>query len=415
MLAFGLLAPSLATAQEGGLDQLEEALRQRTEARRAAAALAWKENSAAYLASPGKEAREALAEHAPEIQGPVLASLRQELGAEDPRQSHVDALITLLDSVANAAGADRLASELPRLPVATRLRAIDVIGRNGGLRSVQALEGMLGDRDDELRNASLLALLRIGDAQQCKSWLARVPAADLSSEQRIEVLGLLTKRALPDGFQLPGAWLNLEEPTQAEAVFAFLLAHPDAEVEDPVVEFVFDRNRPLKLRLDGLRVAEHGARDMRWRDAKRQMGVLLRADDGDPIAEDMAWTLHRLGDKAGARFLLDEPEENLKRNRNDWRAHMELGEIQVRLSEFRDAFRSYEDAIRLADVSRGRLQPDDWLYAARAAAGARKEREAGEWLARTRMSPSELRPYRNLPEFADLLDQEPFDRLFGQP
>ena len=61
------------------------------------------------------------------------------------------------------------------------------------------------------------------------------------------------------------------------------------------------------------------------------------------------------------------------------------------------------------------MQPEDWLFAARAAAGSRKEREAAEWLARTRMSPSELRPYRNLPEFADLLDQDPFDRLFGQP
>ena len=67
------------------------------------------------------------------------------------------------------------------------------------------------------------------------------------------------------------------------------------------------------------------------------------------------------------------------------------------------------------DISRGRLSSEDWLYAARAAAGARKEREAGEWLARTRMSPSELAPYRNLPEFSDLLDQEPFNRLFGSP
>ena len=145
------------------------------------------------------------------------------------------------------------------------------------------------------------------------------------------------------------------------------------------------------------------------------MGVLLRAKNGDPMAEATAWALHRLGDKAGARYLLDAPEEAVKRNKNDWRSHLELGQMQVRLSEFRDAFRSFETSIRLADVSRGRFSSADWLYAARAAAGARKEREAGEWLARTRMSPSELAPYRGLPEFADLLDQEPFNRLFGNP
>ena len=133
------------------------------------------------------------------------------------------------------------------------------------------------------------------------------------------------------------------------------------------------------------------------------------------MAEEAAWTLHRLDDKAGARFLLDAPEEQVKRNKNDWRAHLALGEMQVRLSEFRDGFRTYEDAIRLAEVSRGRLQASDWLYASRSAADSRKEKEAGEWLARTRMSPSELAPYRGLPEFADLLDQEPFDRLFGTP
>lgn len=415
VLAASLMLPKVVSAQSGKLDQLTKTLRERTEARRSAAALAWKDQQQAFLAGPSRERREALAAFAPEIQGPVLASLRAELATDSPDGGKVDALVSLLGATVNSAGADRLAGELNRLPGAARLRAIDVLGQKGGLRSVKALEASLTHRDASLRDSALMALLKIGGAVECRGWLERVPVDQLSGNQRLEVLNLLTRRALPAEFQLPTSWYELREPQEFERLFAFLDAHPDASVEDFVVDYIFDRNRPMKLRLAGLVVAEHGAQELRWRDAKRRMGVLLRAKNGDPMAEATAWALHRLGDKAGARYLLDAPEEAVKRNKNDWRSHLELGQMQVRLSEFRDAFRSFETSIRLADVSRGRFSSADWLYAARAAAGARKEREAGEWLARTRMSPSELAPYRGLPEFADLLDQEPFNRLFGNP
>ena len=415
VLAASLMLPQVVSAQSGKLDQLTKTLRERTEARRAAAALAWKDQQKSYLAGPSQERRELLAEFAPEIQGPVLATLRAELNTDEPDGGRVDALVSLLGATVNSAGADRLAGELDRLPGAARLRAMDVLGQKGGLRSVRALEATLSQRDASLRDAALMALLKIGDAVECRGWLERVSVDQLSDDQRLEILDLLTRRSLPAAFRLPSSWYGLQEPKEFEALFSFLDAHPDEAVEEFVVEYIFDRNRPMKLRLAGLAVAEHGAEELKWRDAKRRMGVLLRAKDGDPMAEATAWALHRLGDKAGARYLLDAPEEAVKRNRNDWRAHLELGEMQVRLSEFRDAYRSFEVSIRLADVSRGRYSAEDWLYAARAAAGARKEREAGEWLARTRMSPSELAPYRGLPEFADLLDQEPFNRLFGSP
>jgi hypothetical protein len=415
VLAFGLLAPTAFSQQGTGLDQLSETLRKRTEARRSAAELAWKDGRDAYLAGPDRERREALAAFAPEIQGPILASLRRELQADRVDEARVDALVALLGETANTAGADRLAQHLLQLPPAARLRAIGFLGRNGGPRSVRALEASLQARDAELRDASLLALLKVGKPMDCQAWLAEVEVSRLSTDKRVEVLGELQQRPLPAEFSLPTSWYELREPQETEALFLYLQQHPDENVEGFVLEYILDRNRPLKLRLQGLAVAEHGARELKWRDAKRKLGALLRAKDGDPMAEEAAWALHRLDDKAGARFLLDAPEEQVKRNKNDWRAYLSLGEMQVRLSEFRDGFRTYEDAIRLAEVSRGRLQSSDWLFAARAAAGARKEREAGEWLARTRMSPSELAPYRDLPEFADLLDQEPFDRLFGTP
>ena len=61
-----------------------------------------------------------------------------------------------------------------------------------------------------------------------------------------------------------------------------------------------------------------------------------------------------------------------------------------------------------------RLDAEDWFYASRAAAGARRGREAGEWLQMTGWTPARLAPYRELPEFADYLDKEPFKRLFAE-
>lgn len=414
VLAFGLLAPQ-AFPQQGGVEQLEETLRERTQARRAAADLRWKESGPAYLAKPGEESMAPLLELAPEVQEPVLRALRAELAREKPEDSKVDALIAVLEQCANPSGADRLAAMLDRLPAGPKLRAIALLGDKGGPRSIRELEARLEQDQGDLRVAALMSLLRKGQGARCADWLAQVDLSRLSSRHRQDVVELLAKRELPADFRLPENWLRMREPAELGAIFEFLATHPDENLEEFALDFTLDRNRPLQLRLASLKVVEHGMVELKWRDAKRRLGALLRAGESDPLEEHAAWALHRSGDKAGARYLLDGPEERVKRDRNDWRAHLELGKLQVELSEFRDGYRSFEDAIRLADISRGRFRAEEWLYAARAAAGAGKEKDAGEWLSRTRMSPSELAPYRKLPEFADLLDQEPFDRLFGNP
>lgn len=409
------LAGPPAAQDPTSLDRLAEVLRERTRARREAATTAWKERGAAYLSAPDEAQRAALADFAPEIQGPVLSALRSRLEGEEVPEDEVRALAQLLAEVINASGADRLADLLESLPPAVRLECMPALARKGGLRSQRALQQHLDARDRAIRNAALLALLRHGQGGRCAGWLAEVPPREMNTETRQRVLNALAERELPAAFRLPAPWFALDDSKEVAALVGFLAAHPDEEVEDLVTELVLDRNRPVAIRETGLQVIEHGAEAFRWRTAKRKLGAILRSEDGDPLAEPTAWTLHRLGEKAGARWLLEAPEEEVKDNENNYRAHLRLGEMQVRVGEFRDAFRSYEEAMRLADLYRGRLSAQDYLYASRAAAGARKSDEAGEWLAKTRMSPAELAPYRDLPEFADLLDDEPFTRLFGSP
>ena len=398
-----------------GLDAMAVELRLRTAERRLAAANAWKKDGAALLKAPDGDLKQVLMSNAPEIQDSILSSLQKELTTAPPNSSRVRAHLELLKLSINASGADRLARLLPQLPTGMELDLYNSLCKAGGSTTLRVLEQRLNSQEPEQRIGALMALLGNGPLELCQGWLDNSPPEGLDRSARLEVLRTLSDRGLLDNFRLPEAWLKLEHPREHGALIAYLLAHPQDHAEDFVLDEVLNSNNLLQLRSDGLKILEHGVTEFKWRDCKRKLGAILRDKDGDPLAEQTAWVLHRMDEKSGKKFLLAGPEAEVRRNRANWRNHLELGELQVKLSEFRDAFKSYKDGIAIAEARRGNLRSSDWLYAARAAAGARKNKEAGNWLARTRMSPSELAPYRDLPEFAPLLDKQPFKRLFGMP
>jgi hypothetical protein len=399
----------------GGLDALAATLRERTAERRLAANQAWEKMQLAYYQAPDGKNLTALTGFAPEIQDPVLLSLGQELGAKSPRSQRISAQVALLAATMNASGADRLAQKLDQLPEAVRLNALSAIAQRGGTRSRLALEKRLANSSQAERNAALIGLVRYGPVQFSHRWLASVEPNSLQSEARIRTIEALSERPLKVDFSLPSNWFALEDAREQLALMAFLQAHPDRQAEAFVLPLVLDSNRKPELRKAGLVVLERGSIDLKWREPKRKLGAILRDKEGDPLAEDAAWVLHRLGEKAGTRYLLAGPTDEVKRNKSSWRAYLDLGQMEVRLGEFRGAYKNYSTAMKVAEARRGRLENLDWLYASRAAAGARKAKDAGDWLARTRMSPRELAPYKNLPEFAPYLDKQPFKRLFGNP
>ena len=87
--------------------------------------------------------------------------------------------------------------------------------------------------------------------------------------------------------------------------------------------------------------------------------------------------------------------------------------MQVNVDEHKDGYRTFKEGIGLANLNRGRLSDLDWVWASRAAAGSRKYEEAGAWLAKAGLSPKELEPFAELPEFEDCRLKSPFRRLFG--
>lgn len=408
-----LLAFAQAQPQASGLDALALDLAERTAARRAAAASAWQTDGAALLEAPEGALKQVLMSNAPEIQDPILDSLKRELTAKPPSANRVLQHLEVLKLVVNASGADRMSRLLAALPSGMESDLYATLCQRGGPTSLLMLESRLVSDDSELRSSALLALLRHGPMELCQQWVDQAPLPGLERSTRIDVLHALAEREVTADFSLPETWLALEHAREHDALFAFLVAHPDKNAEDMVLDRVLDSGNLLSLRTTGLAILENGVETFKWRDCKRKLGAILRDKDGDPLAVQTAWTLHRMGEKSGKKFLLAGPEAEVRRNRANWRNHLELGELQVELSEFRDAFKSYKEGISIAEARRGHLRASDWLYASRAAAGARKAKEAGNWLARTRMSASELAPYRDLPEFADLIDKQPFKRLFG--
>ena len=408
-----VLATAQASPQASGLDAIAKDLAARTAERRAAAVSAWNKDGAALLEAPTGGRKQVLMSHAPEIQDPILEALRAELTAKPPSATRVRQHLEVLKLVINASGADRMAQMLNQLPSGMEQDLYTVLCQRGGPTSIRSLESRLSGNDNGIRSAAMLALLRHGPMELCQKWVELAPVDGLAQDDRINVLNALAERSLSDDFTMPEAWLELEDAREDDALFAFLLAHPMKGAEDKVLEEVLDSGNLVQLRTSGLAILEHGVANLKWRDCKRKLGVILRDKDGDPLATKTAWTLHRMGEKSGKKFLLAGPEAEVRRARANWRNHLELGELQVELGEYRDAFKSFKDGIGIAEARRGHLRASDWLYASRAAAGARKTKEAGNWLARTRMSASELAPYRNLPEFADYLDKQTFKRLFG--
>jgi tetratricopeptide (TPR) repeat protein len=412
-LLASLTPPAFLQSESGGLDAVAAALRERTAERRTAAAKTWETQGEAFLKEPEGSLKSILLNNAPEIQDPILQSLKAGLGAKTPDISNIDAHLKLLRQVVNASGADRLARLLDDLPGNLEIGLFETLALQGGATSLKTLESRIRGNDDGQRIAALLVLLKHGPMELCQSWMGLAPPDKLGTSARISALLVLADRELPADFALLPIWLTLQDSREHDALFRLFLAHPQKDAEKLVLDLVLDSNRLPELRENGLEILENGVQLFNWRNSKRKLGAILRDKEGDPLAVETAWVLHRMGEKMGKKFLLAGPEAEVRRNRANWRSHLTLGELQVKLGEFRDAYKSFHDAIEIAAARRGRLRAMDYLYAARAAAGARKPKEAGDWLARTRMSASELAPYRNLPEFQPLLDKQPFIRLFG--
>jgi|FLOH01.1.fsa_nt_gi hypothetical protein len=417
LLAF---CPAAAPPQQpaGGFERLVQTLEKQTLERRTAAMGAWTSLGQAYLEQPSLGTMSPLLTYAPYIQEPVLDALSANLqsGANDPVLSRN--LLQLLGSVMNRGGAARLLPLIPQLPADQRALAVRYSIEMGGRRTRHLATRFLQAESADVRQSALESLLLHGDSKLVPALLdgADLTQLDLNSFGAVlEILG--SRPDLPAEVRVPAAVYQQTNSDLLNGAIAFMAQYPQPDAEDFLTErALLPRNSGLSIEARKLALSayESGSEAFRWRNGSRAMVRFLKDEQPGEATYAVAWTLHRLGDKSGRKYLLAGPEERAKQNPNDWRTQLALGRMQVDVSEFNSAYRTIKETFDAIEGTQAasRLVAEDFFYAARAAAGARHSKEAGVWLTATRYTPGELAPYRNLPEFEPFLKKPPFNHLF---
>lgn len=406
--------PTSSVSTTEGLEALYARLRERTAERRASAIAAWEQYQAEYLADPVGFDTGSLSGFAPELQEPLLMSLG--IALRDKKSDDQDALLDLLAVTVNSAGARRLEAYWDRLELPQRLQALNIsVGRgeeNSWLRAVPYLT----NGETPQRVGALQVLLKFGPVSEADGWLSAIPLREFEAEDLGDSLQILGERKLPADFALPESLLLQRAQAIVEGLLAVMEQAPQEGAEELLFATVVDKVLSDEMRSRALRVFEKSNAKYRWRNSARKLAEHLKDHPTDAIAYPMAWALHRMGQKEGAKFLLREPEQAVKSRPRDWRTRLALSQLYVRLSEFGDGYKEFNtvyEQVKNNSFTLRQITSEDWLYGARAAAGARRTKDAGDWLERARMSPRELEPYKDLPEFKPLLNKQPFKRLFG--
>ncbi|HBF23273.1 MAG TPA: hypothetical protein DDW23_05585 [Planctomycetes bacterium] len=416
-----LLVMPLQGSPSGSLEKLAGIIAEKTAERRSQASEAWDTHGQKWLTGGNEASLDALLIISPEIQGPTFEALARTFAEQtDPKYLYhnptiLSRYIHLLENSMNPAGANLLVGFLSQFPDNTKNIALRASANCGSTAAIDLAESWTTSKKPDLASEGLRILLLHGPPEKIAHKLEDAQAADLPPGNFATILEALAKRKLPPDFELPLRLLRSTDFPIAGGIIAILEAHPDNRAEDFLLNIFLELDSPMEMRYRTLAIFEDNAKDFRWRKGERRLSEFLRKDAKGELAENVAWTLHRIGNREGSKYLLAELKEEAEANPRDWRIQLGYARRLVDLESFSDAYKIYRFQFERLEKTPEifRVNNSDWLWAARAAAGARRPADAGKWLGRARMSPSELRSYRDLPEFEPYLAKQPFKRLFG--
>lgn len=415
MLTLLLLLPSCVAPQGAGtsLEALMRDLEQKTLARRTSAAAVWSENAIPFLSGDANRLPALLAA-APEIQGPILTSLRKSLTREDIG-TLAPTLVVLLGSVMNPAGAEELFGMIPELPPHAQPLAVSAALTRGPSVLYEQGLALTQSPDGAMRQAAVQSLLLHGPKEDCARLGALLSATEGDRAKLTDTLRALSLRDLPDNFRLPAALMEIKDSGLQRDLALFFTFHPQDDAENFLVGGALDPARPKQERVLFLTAFEAGSKLYRWKEGEKACEEYLKDVSRSEASEEIAWTLYRLGSKSAKRYLLQELEGMARDNPDAWRTQLALARRQVEVGDHNDAFKGFKDVFEtLSGTSFERaLTAADFVWAARAAAGSRHQKEAGQWLESSGLNSVELGEYKTLPEFVPYLDKQPFKRLFG--
>jgi len=400
-----------------GLERMIATLEAETAARREAAEQAWTQHSEAFLLMPSKSTLKPLLAAAPEIQGPALDQLAAWLSSSRKTgKNPVNSILILLSRVMDGGGADRLVAMMDQLPPDRLPEALRMSVERGGRRALETARALLGSSDAALRQAAYESLMLHAPTADLTAVVSAIPLTGMTLESVAAMVDGLAERKLPAELRLPLAFLQTRDVPLKMAVVRFLAAHPQSDAEDFLAARAVATGLSSDSRTEALAAFVAGAQQYRWRDGEKVLSTYVKRSPRSSATEQVAWALWRLEDKNAKKYLLKELEDSLRAAPSDRRIELALAKRQVNLGDFPDAYRHFKKVVDSIDdgIYSLRMDPIDWVYASRSAAGARHSREAGDWLELSGWSPSKLARYKDLPEFSAYRDKQPFKRLFGK-
>ena len=414
-----LLMPLCSTLfAQNDLEGLRKILVDKSAARIEAANTAWAKDGAQFLESGDRNLMALFESLQPEIQTPLFASLDTMLG-NPAKFGHVSRVLQLLNDVLDHSSAARLLLLLDRLPAGEKSKTIYTIIKHGSSATQLETERYINTTDARLLQSIVEASLLYADVSNILAMSKKIDYEKFQAEELGAIFGILAEREFSGELFIAPAAFEISSKEFRIGLLTLLAAYPQPDTAAYfIAESIEDGLEPKSLEVNQLAVLafEAGAKVFKWSRYQNKYQRFLKAEPTHRLAKDIAYSLHRMGDRKGTKHLLDKPEQEYRDNNGDWPYAVNLGTMQVKLGLHSDAYRvfhsAYTQGIKNEQVRR-RMKRDDFVWAARAAAGAKRPSVAFDWLNSSGLSIDELKEVGMYSEFEPYLDRDSFIALFS--
>jgi len=294
-----------------------------------------------------------------------------------------------------------------------RILAVRVLGDSPEIaRALEALHALHPNANGSLRAECVRALARLAPGDPL------ILAALSDTHPEVIAAGLRALASEPRKRPRPEAIALLGDESRGADVLAELVdyfAFPGQEIEDEVVSglvhFAMREDLPVETRLKVLDGLPRLGIKLSSRLSKELEPLLTTSDTALKDGALVALTL--LKDGRARRELMRHYDDQVKENDTWPNAYKLRGDIELRIGEYKEAARDYEDALRLFGES-ARLPGNRelWVNLARAQVKDGKLKAAAETLDRFGMAADLKRALKADPDFQPLVEHQKYKSLF---
>jgi|GEM_PF-5674410 hypothetical protein len=415
-----LLVLSLCSTMsaQNDLENLRKVLVQKSAARIDAANAAWAIHGANFIETGDRNVMTQLESYKPEIQTALFVTLESMLSIPE-NAGKTSRVLQLLHSVLDHSSAAKLLMLLDKLPPSERHQSIYSIIKYGAPATQLDAKRFLNTDSPRLLQSIIEAFLLYGDERHIFDMSKLIDYQTFDVNELGAIFGILAERNFNSQLFIAAEAFTVTSKEFRIGLLTLLAKYPQPEAAPYFIsESIGDGLEPKAIEINRLAILafEAGAKIYKWSRYQNKYQRFLKSDPLHRLAIDVGYSLHRLDDDKGTKFLLDKPEQEYRDNDGQWPYAVKLGTMQVELGLHSDAYhvfhRAYTKGVKNEQVRR-RMKRDDFVWAARAAAGAKRPSVAFDWLNASGLSITELKEVGKYSEFAPYLERDRFIALFS--